>query len=99
MIALTVEFIVKTGHIDAFREAVLTQAANSLSQEPGCRRFDVGVDPGRPERFCLYEIYADGEALAAHRETAHYGRFGRTTGGWVAQKTLVQWRLISPARP
>ncbi len=95
MIALSVEFAVDPAHADAFRSAVMTQAANSLSREPGCLRFDVCTDPERPERFFLYEVYSDEEAVTAHRETPHYARYAATVQDWVEKKTLAQWRILS----
>ena len=57
--------------VDAFREATLTNAAHSL-REPGVARFDVLQQQDDPTRFVLVEAYRTSEAIAAHKETAHY---------------------------
>jgi quinol monooxygenase YgiN len=40
--------------------------------EPGCRCFDVLVDRADAELAYLYQVYDDGAAFAAHKQTAHY---------------------------
>jgi len=42
---LLVELRVKPGNVEAFTEKVLANAAAARSIEPGCRHFDVIVDP------------------------------------------------------
>jgi autoinducer 2-degrading protein len=62
---------VVAGAVDAFREATLVNAAHSL-REPGVARFDVIQRQDDPARFVLVEAYRTSEAIAAHKETAHY---------------------------
>lgn len=40
--------------------------------EPGNRRYDLWRDPATPGRFVLDELYADPDAVAAHRATPHF---------------------------
>jgi (4S)-4-hydroxy-5-phosphonooxypentane-2,3-dione isomerase len=62
---------VRPDAVDAFREATLLNAAHSL-REPGVARFDVIQQQDDPTRFVLVEAYRTAEAIAAHKETAHY---------------------------
>lgn len=62
---------VRAEAVDAFREATLVNAAHSLL-EPGVARFDVLQQQDDPTRFELVEAYRTGEAISAHKETAHY---------------------------
>jgi (4S)-4-hydroxy-5-phosphonooxypentane-2,3-dione isomerase len=62
---------VKPDHLDAFRAATIENARNSV-QEPGIARFDVLQQADDPTRFVLVEIYRSEEAIARHKETAHY---------------------------
>jgi len=71
MLIVHVHVHVKPEHIDAFREASIQNARNSV-QEPGIARFDVIQNNDDPSRFILVEIYRTPEATAAHKETAHY---------------------------
>ncbi|MBB5699829.1 putative quinol monooxygenase [Sphingomonas yantingensis] len=40
--------------------------------EPGNHRYDLWTDPTTPGRFVLDELYADADAVAAHRATPHF---------------------------
>lgn len=62
---------VKPGCGEEFLRASLANRAGTL-REPGNVRFDVLQDDGDPCRFYLYEIFADAEAVRAHKETPHY---------------------------
>jgi quinol monooxygenase YgiN len=62
--------------------------------EPGNLRWDIWQDQGNPERFVLDELYRDGLAVAAHRETAHYqDYFGRIND--LADRTAL---LLDPVK-
>jgi len=93
MFVVTVTFEVKKEAIHDFRAAVLQQANESLTQEPGCRRFDVCLDPARPERVFLYEIYDDSAAFDSHRRTRHYARFIEASAPLLAGKAVETWEL------
>ena len=89
MFAVVVEFKLKPGEADAFREAIMTQAKNSLEREPACRHFDVCVDREDPHRFVLYEVYDDEAGFAAHRETPHYADYNARVTPMVDGKTVT----------
>jgi quinol monooxygenase YgiN len=40
--------------------------------EPGNLRYDLWQDGSEPTRFVLDELYADADAVAAHRATPHF---------------------------
>jgi quinol monooxygenase YgiN len=46
-------------------------AGECLSQEPGCRQFDVVVLEGTPSGVLFYEAYDDLAAVEAHGRAAH----------------------------
>ena len=62
---------VKADAVEAFREATVRNAAHSV-REPGVARFDVVQQQDDPARFVLVEVYRSSEAVAKHKETAHY---------------------------
>jgi quinol monooxygenase YgiN len=96
MIVLSVTFTVKPERVEAFRAAVLGQAAQSLANETGCLRFDVSTDPEDETRFLLYEIYTDEAAVTAHRETGYYADFRGTVDPWTKKREVATWTLIGP---
>lgn len=69
---IVVEYDIAEGSEEAFKALISEHAAATLREEPGCLRFDVlkpvGAD-GEPlaNKLMLVEIYADEEAVAAHR--------------------------------
>lgn len=65
---------VKPESVEAFREATLENAAQSV-KEPGIARFDVVQQVNDPTRFTLVEAYRTAEAPLAHKATAHYARW------------------------
>ena len=93
MFVVTVTFEAKPDHAAAFLARVRRQAADSLTRETGCLRFDVCTDPERPGRVFLYEIYAGEAAFAAHLESAHFKAFDRDVAPMVEGRKLETWRL------
>jgi quinol monooxygenase YgiN len=71
LLVVHVHVHVKPEAVDAFREATLANARESV-KEPGIARFDVVQDTEDPTRFVLVEAYKTPQAPAAHKETAHY---------------------------
>lgn len=88
MYLVTVIFTVSPQHAAAFLPRVQQQAADSLT-EPGCRRFDVWLDPGNAARVFLYEIYDDRAAFDAHLASAHFKAFDAEVGPWVTDKQVA----------
>lgn len=74
MVILHVHVHVRPEHLDAFREATLENARNSI-QEPGVLRFDVVQQVDDPARFVIVEVYRDESAIEAHRQSAHYAKW------------------------
>jgi autoinducer 2-degrading protein len=83
MYIVNVHVHVQPEHREGFIEAVLDNARNTV-QEPGNLRFDVLQHADDPNRFVIYEVYRDDEALAAHKASAHYARWAATVNPWMA---------------
>ncbi len=75
---------VKPHQVDAFREATLENARNSV-QEPGIARFDVVQQLDDPTRFVLVEVYRTPEDPALHKQTAHYQVWRDTVADMMAE--------------
>ena len=73
MFVVTVAFSHPEAARARFLELVAANAARSLADEPGCRRFDVCLDAGGD--VFLYELYDDAAAFEAHRAMPHYRDF------------------------
>ena len=90
---VTVLFDVEPAHWAPFLEAVRAQAANSLSAEEACLRFDVCLPNDDRHTVLLYEIYTQEAAFRAHLETDHFRTFDAAVAPWVRRKTVTLWTL------
>lgn len=57
--------------VDTLRE----MAEYVKRDEPACLTYHANVDPDDENVLCLYEVYTDEDAVAAHRETPHFKRY------------------------
>lgn len=71
MLLVHVHVHVKPEYVEAFQEATLANARESV-KELGIARFDVLQQQDDPTRFVLVEAYRTAEATGAHKETKHY---------------------------
>src|ERR1051325_8648259 len=74
MLIVHVHVNVKPEFVEAFKQATIENASNSVREE-GVARFDVIQQEEDPTKFILVEVYKTAEAPAAHKETAHYARW------------------------
>jgi quinol monooxygenase YgiN len=97
MLIVHVHVHVKPDCVDAFREATIQNARNSVL-EPGIARFDVIQQADDPARFLLVEVYRTAEAPAQHKETAHYAAWRGAVAGMMAEpRTSVKFQNLFPA--
>ncbi len=71
---------------------MLANAAHARG-EPGCRHFDVLVDPKDPTRAMLYEIYDDEAAFVAHQATPHFKRYVEEAVPLLESRERIVWKL------
>lgn len=96
MFIVHVNVHVKPEFVDAFREASLANARESL-KEAGVARFDVIQEMERPERFMLLEVYCTPEDSAKHKETAHYQTWRDTVADMMAEpRSSVKYTNLFP---
>ena len=84
MIVYCVEVAVTGGNENEFLAATEENHKNTR-KEPGNIRFDVLQNSDDPSRFFLYEVYDSEEAVASHKETAHYLKWRETVAPWMAE--------------
>jgi autoinducer 2-degrading protein len=96
MLIVHVHVHVKPEFVEAFRQATLENARESV-KEPGVARFDVIQQTDDPARFILVEVYRTAEAPAQHKETAHYQRWRDTVAEMMAEpRTSVKYVNVFP---
>ena len=87
---------VKDEYIDAFKEASVENARNSIL-EPGIARFDVIQQHDDPTQFVLIEVYHSFEDPAKHKETEHYTRWRESVADMMASSRIsIKYTNIFP---
>lgn len=71
-VVLVAKYHVKPGNADTVARTLVTMAERVAADEPGCLLYQANRSTEVDNLFLLYEVYADEEALAAHRETPHF---------------------------
>jgi quinol monooxygenase YgiN len=93
MLSVTVTFRIDTHYWEAFRRAVLANAAETLARESGCHSFEVCEKVDAAEIF-LFELYDDAAAFERHLASAHYVAFAELIAPWVLDKRVVCYDRI-----
>jgi (4S)-4-hydroxy-5-phosphonooxypentane-2,3-dione isomerase len=71
---LAVSIRIKPDQVDNFMQR-LKENASAARKEPGCKQFDVLVDPKDKTKVMLYEVYNDEKAFEAHQATPHFKKY------------------------
>ena len=71
---LLVNIRIKPENVGAFMQRC-NENAREARKEPGCRQFEVLVDPKDPTRVVLFEVYDDEKAFEAHQATPHFKKY------------------------
>ncbi len=109
---LVVSIRIKPENVDKWIPMAVENACQSR-REPGCRQFDVLVDPKDRTKVLLYEVYDDEKAFDAHQQTPHFKQYladavpllahrerqGYEKAGWIGVRTGVRARFRIPACP
>jgi quinol monooxygenase YgiN len=90
-----VEFNLHENAVEKFMPMMLANARASLSDEPGCERFDVLHVAGRPQQVVLYEIYRDRAAFQEHLKTPHFLEFNTATAPFIREKKVVELAYLN----
>ena len=90
---------VRPERVDDFLAATLDNARASI-EEPGVLRFDVIQDEADPAHVVLVEVYRDGDASAAHKETAHYAVWRDAVADLMAvPRESTKFSAVFPTEP
>ena len=89
---LQVDIRIAPGNVAAFM-AKLQENAAAARHEPGCRQFDVLVDPADETHVMLYEKYDDAKAFEAHQQTAAFKKYVAEAVPLLASRERHIWHL------
>jgi quinol monooxygenase YgiN len=88
---LVVNLRIKPENVDAFMKQLGDNAA-AARKEPGCRQFDVLVDPKDKTKVMLYEVYNDEKAFEAHQQTSHFKQYVAQAVPLLAARERSVWQ-------
>jgi (4S)-4-hydroxy-5-phosphonooxypentane-2,3-dione isomerase len=96
MLVVHVHVHVKPESVEAFKEASLANARESI-KEPGIAGFDCVQQQDDPTRFVLVEAYRTPQSPAAHKETRHYQTWRDAVAPMMAEaRTSVKYTNLFP---
>jgi autoinducer 2-degrading protein len=88
---LVVNIRIKPENVDTFMKQ-LNQNAAAARKEPGCRQFDVLVDPKDRTKVMLYEVYNDEKAFEAHQQMPHFKKYVAEAVPLLADRERSVWQ-------
>ena len=91
MFVLQVNLRIKPENVDSFMKKCL-ENAREARKEPGCRQFDVLVDPNDKTKVMLYEVYDDNSAFEAHQQTPHFKKYLAEAVPLLASRERAVWK-------
>jgi quinol monooxygenase YgiN len=68
--------------------------AREARKEPGCKQFDVLVDPNDRTKAMLYEVYNDEKAFEAHQQTPHFKKYIAEAVPLLASRERSVWKRV-----
>ena len=71
---LVVSIKIKPENVERWMKMAL-ENAREARKEPGCRQFEVLVDPKDRTKVALFEVYDDERAFEAHQATPHFKKY------------------------
>ena len=95
MFVLSVEIRIKPENVESFLAKAIENATDSR-KEPGCRQFDVLVDPNDRTKVMLYEVYLDDKAFEGHQKTEHFKKYLAEAVPLLASRERHVWRRAAP---
>jgi (4S)-4-hydroxy-5-phosphonooxypentane-2,3-dione isomerase len=93
MFVLAVQIRIKPDNVEAFMSKLAENAKNAR-KEPGCKQFDVLVDPTDKTKVMLYEVYTDEKAFEAHQQTPHFKKYLAEAVSLLASRERSVWKRL-----
>jgi autoinducer 2-degrading protein len=90
-LVLQVNIRIKPENVDAFMSKVIENGRAARS-EPGCRQFEVLVDPDDPTKIMLFEVYDDQKAFEVHQQGAAFKKYLDTAVPLLASRERQFWK-------
>ena len=90
-LVLQVNIRIKPENVDAFMAKVI-ENGRAARGEPGCKQFEVLVDPEDKTKLMLFEVYDDQKAFEAHQAGAAFKKYLDTAVPLLASRERQFWK-------
>jgi len=90
-LVLQVNIRIKPENVDNFMRQVIENGEAARS-EPGCRQFEVLVDPEDKTRVMLFEVYDDQKAFEAHQAGEGFKKYVASALPLLASRERQFWK-------
>lgn len=94
MFAVTVTFKIRPASWNLFLPLMRQNAQTSLTEEAGCRQFDVCTDQARLGEVFLYEHYDSAAAFKLHLESEHFRAFDAAVADMIESKDVATFGIV-----
>ena len=91
---LVVDISNKPDNVERWMKMALDNA-RAARNEPGCRQFEVLVDPKEKTKVMLFEVYDDEAAFEAHQQTPHFKKYLAEAVPLLASRQRHTWKRVS----
>ena len=88
---LAVNIRIKPENVDVWMKKA-AENAREARKEPGCRQFEVLVDPADRTKVMLFEVYDDEKAFEAHQQTPHFKKYLAEAVPLLASRERHVWK-------
>ena len=88
---LVVSLRIKAENVEKFMAGLLANA-RAARKEPGCRQFEVLVDPADKTKVMLFEVYDDDKAFETHQQTPHFKKYLAEAVPLLASRERKLWK-------
>ena len=89
-IVFFVELDIDPKQREEFDKNMLAHSIATLNGEEGCLAFDVYVDRSNPNRYALYELYADAQALDTHRFSTQLAKHRKEVDPAILKRKILR---------
>ena len=90
-LVLQVNIRIKPENVDSFMRQV-NENGKAARGEPGCRQFEVLVDPEDKTRVMLFEVYDDQKAFEAHQAGEAFKKYLANAVPLLASRDRQFWK-------
>ena len=88
------ELEIDPGQLSEYRNALSTEIATSVREEPGVLNLYAVAVKGQPNQVRIFEIYKDQAAYESHLQSPHFKKYKEETHAMVKSLKLVETEPI-----